>query len=35
MSIIYKDLFPTCPRCKNERLVIQSGVMGDYYEIFG
>ena len=31
MSIIYKELFPTCPRCKNESLIIRSGLLGNYF----
>lgn len=29
--MIYKYLFPTCPRCKNESLIIRSGLLGNYF----
>lgn len=31
MSIIYKELYPTCPKCKNESLIIRSGLLGNYF----
>ena len=31
MNLIYKNLFPTCPECLNESLIIRSGLLGNYF----
>lgn len=31
VRLVYHELFPTCPRCKNESLIIRSGLLGNYF----